>query len=295
MRNIEKIKISTKEDLTYLVDRFTNGPALSNAFTFENDELYNAFFSAIGISVEEFQKRYFYYDKERKIHISESEQGYLWVSTMGLVAKAKVSDNSYVNACDCQKFVLLVLLDAAIELCKNESIYDIDSACNYAIEQLTPALFHNTIFFVETLAKAFLSVNGRRVPHTHEIKSLLKTVKKTMFEKNQNNTLFHAYVIPMLENTVRHIESIPGRFEEKNIKYDDNPQDTTVFLFDFENLNNLRNLVEISHDIVTQMYYESEECFYLRQGLYQRLLQRCETEEEKMRFNENYGFLLERL
>lgn len=292
-QEIEKVSISTDEDLQFLVNQFRNGPPFAMAFEFLTDELWKGFACAIGLDLEEFDSHYYYFDKKSGVHISESEKGYIWISTMGLVAKSRVTDNKYINACSWQKTLLMHLLDDAILLSNDERTYDIDSYNYSMVEELTPALFHNTIFYFETLAKAYLSINGQSVPQTHKLDTLLELVKKTMFRKRQNNTLFHAHAIPMFEGVVKHIASIPGSFKEQYVKYDDNPQDTTLVEFHPDHLKEVRDLVEITYDMVSEMYYDSDNCIYLGKNLYQRLLDKCETAEDTERLAKVYGFLLE--
>lgn len=291
---IEKITITNKEDLSYLVDRFCNGPPFAATFEFISDQLWEKFLQAAGLTIDIFNEKHYYFDKENGIHISESEKGYVWISTMGLVSQSRITDNRYINACYCQQIVLLHLLDDAITLANDETSYDIDSYNYSMIEQLTPALFHNTIFYFETLAKAYLSVNDRPVPPTHKLEKLLQLTRDTMFEEHQNNTLFHANTIPLFEEIVHHIASIPKPFKEQYVKYDDNPKDTTLIEFHPERLKNLHDLVTITHDMVTDLYYEQNKSIYFRSNLYQRLLEKHLSDEEKERIEHIYGFLLDK-
>lgn len=290
--NGEQVHIKTEEDLKYLVHKYKYGEPMAFAFVFDNDELYTRFFAEIGINLDLFLENHYFYDPERNIHISESEFGYVWISTMGLVAKSKITGNKYVNACYGQKIVLTELLNKAITICANESVYDVDSYAYSEIEQLTPTLFHNSLFFFETVMKAYLSLCEKTVPFTHKLEDLLILLKQTMFEMGHNNTMFHAHVVPMIEELVNHINRIPGKFKEEYVKYDDNPQDITVILFDINHLNNMRNEVEFIHDIIFGLYYDINDQLYLRPNLYDRLLQKSETEEAKNRIRTTYGFLL---
>ena len=289
----EKLSIITDNDLEWLINRFQNGPPFAVAFEFETEQLWEKFLNAIGLNLEEFNSRYFYYDKERGLHIAESEDGYVWISNMGLVAKSRTTNNRYINAFSWQKTILIHLLDAAIALSDDESTYDIDSYNYSMIGELTPGLFHNTVFYLETLAKAYLSINEEEVPKTHKLEKLLKLIKETMFKKQQNNTLFHADVIKSFESVVNHIASIPGSFKEHFIKYDDNPNDNTLVDFDPDRLMEVRDLVEITYDIIMEMYYSPEDCMYCKTDLYQRLLNKCESQEGKDCIAKVYGFLLE--
>lgn len=290
-KELEKIHIRNSNDLDYLIHRLCNGPNFAHAFVFDNNDLYNRFFDSIGIDVCGFRETYYYYDNSKNIHIAESGHGYVWISTKGLMAKSRITDNPYVNAYTGQKIVLIHLLDDAIELCSNEKAYDIDGALYSQIEELTPVLFHNSIFYFETMAKAYLSIYGKDVPHTHKLSQLLQLVKQTMSELNHWDTLFHAYVIPMFKEIVHHIQSIPGSFKEQFVKYDDNPHDITIVKFHPENLKWVRDVIEVGHDMVTEMYYEPQDCFCLHTGVYDRLMQKCKTPEQRKDVGETYDFL----
>ncbi len=289
---MEKIHISNDEELQELINRFCNGPTFAAAFEFDSDELWEGFLNAIGLDLDSFNEKYFYYDKNKEIHISESSEGYIWISTIGLVAKTRVTDNKYINTCGWQKDILIYLLGEAIALSKDERTYDVDGYNYSKVKELTPALFHNTIFYFETLAKAYLSVNGQDVPKTHKLDELFDLVKCTMFKKHHNNTLFHAHTIPIFEGVVKHIAAIPGSFKEQYVKYDDNPQDTTFVVFHPDHLEEMQNLVKITWDMVADMYYDKES-LYLGKDLYQRLLDECTDEEARKRLKDVYGFLLE--
>lgn len=290
---LEKIRVSNTKELQDLIDRFHNGPTFAMAFEFDTDELWEQFLNAVGLTIEKFNEKYYYFDDVKGIHISESENGYVWISTMGLIAKSRSTGNRYLNACSWQKIILIHLLDDAILLSENENTYDIDGYNYSMVEELTPALFHNTLFYFETLAKAYLSINEQVFPKKHKLSDLLELVKNTMFIKHHNNTLFHAHVIPVFEGVVNHISSIPGKFKEQYVKYDDNPQDLTVVEFSPKHLKEVRDLVEVSHDMVSEMYYGTESCLYLHKNLYQRLMDKCKSDDDRKRIETVYGFLLD--
>ena len=286
--------IKDDSDLEYLLHRYLNGPSFAMAFVFDSDDLYTRFFDGIGVSVEEFQEKYYYFDQEKNVHISESEFGFLWISTMGLVATSRATKNKFVNAFLCQEPILLHLLDEAIEICNDERIYDIDSHPYQMVEERTMALFHNLIFFSEIMLKAYISLQGESVPHTHKLETLLKRTKEVMFKKGHNDTLFHGYIIPMIEGEVLHISSIPGKFKEEYVKYDDNEHDTTLMIFRSDYFVQIRDFVRMSEDIIMGLYYNPDERMYLEQGLYERLLEKCETEKAKKAIETVYKFLIEK-
>ena len=290
----DAIIIKNDNDLEYLLQRYFNGPSFAMAFVFDSDDLYNRFFDAIGISVETFQEKHYYFDKEKNVHISKSEFGFVWISTVGLVATSKATKNKFVNAFLCQEPVLIHLLDDAIEICNDERIYDIDSSSYQMVEERTMALFHNLIFFSEILLKAYISLQGENVPHTHKLETLLKRAKEVMFKQNHNDTLFHAYIIPVIEGEVLHISSIPGKFKEEYVKYDDNEHDTTLMIFRSDYFSQIRDFVSLSEDIIMGIYYDPEGKMYLKQGLYERLLEKCKTAKAKEAVEKTYGFLVEK-
>ena len=289
----DAISINDENDLQYLIHRFKNGPAFAEAFVFENDDMYNNFFREVDLSIEEFQEKYYYYNQDKNIHISQSESGFLWISTMGLVATSKITQNKYVNAFLYQRIVLMHLLDEALTICKNDQVYDIESYCYEQVEEYTPALFHNLIFFSETFLKAYMSLQGQNVSHTHKLETLLKLSKEIMFEKKQDDTIFHAQIIRMIENITSYISSIPKPFKEQYVKYDDNPNDATLLVFRVDYFQQIKDFVSLSEDIILEMYYCPEEKTYLKQGLYERLLAKCETEKIKEAVHEMYKFLVQ--
>ena len=287
----DAIIIKNDKDLEYLLQRYFNGPPFAMAFVFDNDDLYNRFFDSIGVSVEEFQEKYYYFNQENNVHISESEFGFVWISIMGLVATSRATKNKFVNAFLGQEPILLRLLDEAIEICNDERVYDIDSSIYQMVEERTMALFHNLIFFSEILLKAYISLQGENVPHTHKLETLLKRTKEIMFKNGHNDTLFHGYIIPMVEGEVLHISSIPGKFKEEYVKYDDNEHDTTLIPFRSDYFIQIRDFVRMSEDIIMGLYYNPDERRYLEQGLYERLLEKCESEKAKKAIEMVYGFL----
>lgn len=287
----DAIVITDEEDLKRLVERFKGGPAFAEAFVFANDDLYSDFLKSVSLSVEQFQEKYYYYNQDENIHISQSEEGFLWISTMGLVATSRVTKNKYVNAFLYQIPVFMHLLDESLTICGNEQVYDIDSCCYGKVEEYTPALFHNLLFFSEILLKAYISLQGEEVPHTHKLETLLKHAKEIMFKKKHNDTLFHAQIIHMIEGIVLHISSIPSPFKEQYVKYDDNQHDTTLMVFRTDYFQQIKDFVIFSEDVIFDMYYSPEDKMYLEQGLYERLLKKCKTVKEKNSVQQVYHFL----
>lgn len=289
MSILGKTTITNDDELDLLISRFTSGPSFGTAFEFSDDALFVRFLAAANISTEEFSQKYYIFDKERNIHISQSENGYVWISNMGLIAAPRLAKNNFVKACSGQKIVLEHLLKDALVLCGDESTYDIDSYNNGHIESLSHALYSGFAFYMELFSKAYLSICQVDPPHTHKLEPLLQSVKQTMCRRDQSNTLFHALVIPMLERTVNHIKTIPGKFSEAYIKYDDNLTDQTVIIFDVDLLKDMLDFITVSYDTIMDLFYGPD--LYFETGLYQRLLQKCETDEDRNRIAKNYSFL----
>lgn len=148
MIDMEKspIKIESKQHLEWLFQKINYKEEFANFFQFTEDGLQESFLNALLPDDVCFEDWYFYYDPGRDLHIAESENGYFWISTMGLVATGKVSENKYINAFASQKFVLSAILDSAETICTSESVFDIDSFQNSQLKELTPAIWQNYVF-----------------------------------------------------------------------------------------------------------------------------------------------------
>lgn len=286
------ITISKQDDLDYLINRIENGPLFANSFKFEDRAYFHSLLAYLNIEDEQFREKYFHFDKSRNLHISESEFEYVWISTYGLIAKDKETNNSLVNACVNQYTVLSLVIDKAIEVAGNENVYDVDGYNFGCLSTLSPALFHNILFYIEVFGKAYLKLSGTMFPHTHELSKVYSLVKKTMFEKKHNDSLFHALVVVEFEKIIEYITSIPGDFKEHFVKYDDNSDDNTVILFDLEYLIGIRNTIDISNDFIYSYYHEGEKALNLKSGLFERLIGKAKTETEKERIVKIYSHLV---
>jgi hypothetical protein len=292
--NDEKfILISDQNQLDDLIDRVSKKQLFANQFKFSNRDFFLALLNLLEINYEDFTKHYFYYDEGRKLHISESESGYIWISTAGLVAKDKTTTNSAVNSCLNQYIVVSLLLNKAIEISKSAKVYDVDSYNFGYLSDLSPALYHNIIFYIEVLCKAYLSLNGIKSPHIHKLSSIYQTTVETMVAKNQNDSLFQAQILDPLYNFVDHIRKIPGNFKEQFVKYDDNPEDSTVIIFHTDSLSEVSIIFELANDFILDFFYTGKESYYLKSGLYQRLLDKAETDEKKQKIKHMYGHFIQ--
>jgi len=83
-------------------------------------------------------------------------------------------------------------------------------------------------------------------------------------------------------------KQIPGGFKEHFIKYDDNPQDDTVILFDSLALHEMEILIELSVDFINDYFFEGTASHYLESNVDQRMLDKADTEEKKKRIQALY-------
>lgn len=280
--------ISSQEELSSLIERFIHGPDFAHAFKFTDDSLKEQFFSSVGIDCNDFNCKYFYYDKTRNIHISESERGYLWISTMGLVSVYRFINNNIVSAFESQHLVLSLLIEKALSLCNDNSIFDIDSASYECLGQMTTALFHNLLLYLEMFSKAYLTISNVSFPMKHELSVLYPLVKKTMFNLKHNDTLFHAEIIAVFEKFTEFVLE-KNHFKEHFVKYNDNKNDYTVV--DFTQISKLRDFVDISYDFIGLYFFDKNDVFYLTPGLFARLLSSCRDDKERLRITNSYTFL----
>ncbi|MDN3588040.1 hypothetical protein QWY86_15260 [Pedobacter aquatilis] len=250
---------------------------------------------ALNISYEDFESRYYHYDPVRKLHISESEFGYVWISTHGLVARKKPTTNRAVNSCLVQYTVISLLLNKAIEVVKDEKVYDIDSRRFEELSDLSPAIFHNLTFYVEVFCKAYLSLIGIQAPKSHKLQVIYQTTVDSMISNNHDDSLFQILVLDPLYKLVDHIGKIPGGFKEQFIKYDDNPLDDTVILFELAGLTEMTWLLELSVDFITDFFHIGTDTHYLKSNIYQRMIDRADTEEKKKRIQVLYPHLAKKI
>jgi hypothetical protein len=284
--------ISKQSDLDELINRFNQQELFAFQFKFSERDYFISLLESLKINYEDFTKKYFYYDSARKLHISESEFGYVWISTYGLVAKNKATKNRAVNSCVNQYTVVTLLLEKAIAVVQNEKVYDIDSYGFGYLSKLSPALFHNLIFYVEVFCKAYISLTGVEALHTHKLSLIYKKTLETMISENHNNSLFQALILDKLYKLVAHVDSIPGDFKEHFIKYDDNPLDDTTIIFQLKDLIEMMNVLELSNDFITDYFYTGTKTHYLKSGLYEKMLDKSETEEKKEKIKVMYSHLV---
>lgn len=286
--------ISNQEDLKELLEKFIQKELFAYKFKFESREYFLELLSLLHIRIEEFEINYYYFNSSQNLHISESEFGYVWISTYGLIAMNKPTNNNSVNSFKNQFTVISLLLDKAIDLSKSDKIYDVDSYNFGELSVLTPAIFHNVIFYIELFCKAYLNLTDNKVPHTHKLKILHQKVIETMINKNHSDTLFQFIILDPLYKIIEHINKIPGNFREQFVKYDDNINDDTIIIYDTNELFKMKNVLDVSYDFITDFFYSRENTHYLKTGVYQRILDKSKTDQEREKVKKMYEHLVKK-
>jgi hypothetical protein len=287
------ITISDDTQLNNLIEEIKGNYLFGKQFKFSDRVFFLTLLESLNIDYDEFKKKYFYIDDSRNLHISESGSEYVWISTHGLIAKRKATTNKAVNSCVNQYTVLSLLMDKAIEISQSETVYDVDSYDFGYLCELTPALFHNILFYIEVFCKAYLSLNNVELKNTHKLSLIYGKTLEVMNAQKHNNSLFQVRILDPLFKFVDHINNIPGNFKEQFVKYDDNPDDDTVIIFETGRLHEVMTIFELSQDFIIDYYYMGEKTYYLKSGLFQKLLEKAETENERNRIRKMYSYLNE--
>lgn len=293
MENIsfDGIVIVNEKDLSTLVNNI-NTIKFARKFKFETKDIKNRFLKEMGIDISNFEKNYYFYNKKIDLHISESEFNYLWISNIGVVGHTNCINNFY-SSLRSQNIVIDLLFKEALKLCNQESSYDIDSYSYGYLSELTPAIFHNVLFYFELFGKTYLSLSEVDFPNTHKLEKILNLLKQTMFKLNHNNTIFHARIVKAFEDIVKHIETIPGNFKEQYVKYFDNVDDSTTISFDEKLLTEIKSVIDMSYDFISHYYYNKEEPIYLKCGLFERLCNKTKNEVDLAKIKQTYSYLVE--
>jgi hypothetical protein len=285
------ILVSDQSDLDEIIDHITNQKPFANQFKFSERGFFIDLLEALKIDCEDFSSKYYYYDPIKKLHISESEFGYVWISTFGLIANSKSTKNRAVNACLNQYIVISMLIKKGIEVVQDKRVYDIDSYNFSLLSKLSPAIFHNLTFYIEVFCKAYLSLANTKVSYTHALSLIYKNTVAAMVENGHNDSLFQITVLEPLFKIVDHVSNLPGNFKEQFIKYDDNKLDDTIILFEEPGLIETQYLLELSIDFINEYYNEGSKTHYLESNVYQRMMDRANTDEKKKRIQELYPHL----
>lgn len=275
-----------------LFEKITHKELFAYKFRFSHRDLLKCLLEYLEIDILDFETNYFYFNSSRKLHISESKFGYVWISTYGLIATSKATNDRAVNAFKNQYTVISLLFDKAIETSLSDGIYDVDSYNFSQLSILTPTIFHNVIFYIEVFYKAYLSITGVEASHTHKLALLYQKTFETMIQREHNDTLFQLIILEPLHKFVDHIASIPGDFKEHFVKYDDNLFDDTVIIFEPEELIKMKNVLEASYDFISDYFYNGSESHYLETGAYNKILGKAKTDEDKKRVKTMYGHLV---
>lgn len=286
------ISIKNQADLDYLIERIIKGPMFANKFKFTDRNYFVSLLETLEIDYDEFIKKYYFYDKFRPLHISESEFKYVWISSYGLIPKDKSTSSKEVNACVNQYTTVSLLLDKAIEISQSDDIYDVDRYNFGILSKLSPALFHNLLFYIEVLCKAYLNLSGVTTRRTHKLTDLYSKLIDTMYIKNHNDSLFQVRIIEPLEKFIEHVKALPSDFKEEFVKYDDNANDNTIIIFESDSLNELKQILDLANDFITDYFYSGTETHYLKQGFYQKILSNAKNDEERNKINKMYGHLV---
>lgn len=290
-KGIEYVIISNQAQLEEIIKRIAARNQFAYRFRFSERRLFITLIQELKIDYEDFTAKYYHYDPAIRLHISESEFGYVWISTSGLVASRKPTTSRAVNSCLNQHMVISMLIKQAIEVVKDERVYDVDSYNFGLLNNLSPAIYQNIVFYIEVFCKAYLSLTGTDAPHTHSLSKIYQKTVEVMKGKNHDDSLFQVSVLEPLYKFVDHVDNIPGEFKEHFIKYDDNPQDDTVILFDLPRLNEMISLLEISVDFINDYYYMGSETYFLESNLFERLLEKADTKEKKEKIYALYPHL----
>lgn len=292
MEITKPIHIKTEKDVDILIEKIISKKRFADRFVFDDDSLSDRLFSALNIEREEFNEDYYYYNRETKLHISESEEGYLWISTVGLVPQGKLTSDSFVNAFFSQVWVMKTLLAEAERICSLEQVFDVDSYYSEELKSISIAISSNMVFYTELFCKAYLSISKRKINRTHTLSILVNEVETTMYEMGHNNTLFHGLVFPFFQKIAGQISEISPDYKEAFMKYDGN-NTGELLLLSVERIREWFEEIVFSDEFIFEYYYIGEECFYLKSGLFQRLLDRARTDKEKERIRKEKRFLIE--
>ena len=291
----EFILVSNLNHLKELQDRIASLKPFAEKFKFSNRDIFIDLLESLQIDYVSFSKKYFHYNEHKKLHISESERGYVWISTAGLVARGKTTKNPIVNSCLSQYLVLSLLFKKAIDLAKDEGTYDVDSNLSEQLTELSPAIYHNLTFYIEIFCKAYLSLTETKFPFTHSLPLLYKATVDIMVSKKHDDSLFQILVLERLYNFVEHIDTMPEGFKEHNIKYNDNLSDDSVILFDENGLKAMTSILELSIDFILDYFYMGAETHYLKTNVFQRMMENADTEDKKRKIKELYPHLANKI
>lgn len=295
---VREININTQDDVKYLIMKLQNDE-VADKFIFASRELIDLLLAELDITKSEFEERWYYVNKEKKLHISESEHGYIWISNIGLIADKSLiyigeTNNQYIRMLNSQYELVTLLIDRLLSLCEKEEVYDVDSIAFESLHEIAPMMFHNIIFYLELFAKSYLYANEIKTPNTHSLLILYNLMVNTMFYNKQNDSLFHKQLLNNYKEVVSYIINIPNNFKEQYVKYDDNEYDYTVILVDEFIAQGMKRSMDLFNDFTGSLCSDGLKSFYLKSGMYERILSNYSNAEELKILTNKYKYLVDK-
>jgi len=287
------IEIGNDKEMEWLLGLIVSDENFAERVLLTKSHYKKILLNFLEVDIDDFNEKYFAYLPNKNVHISESQFGYFWISNMGLVGRKKQYENELINSLSSQYIVVSLLIEKALEVSKKEEMLDVDGYYFSYIGQMTPALFHNTLFYFELFAKSYLSICKINFKKTHNLRKLMVYVNRVIEQKKQKNTMFYVFVYKPFEELVQYIEKIPGDFKEEFVKYNDNTVDTTLIPFSYDNFLNAKNVFDTSYDFICDYDDSSEKSYYVKDGLYDRLIERATSDDDLRAVEEAYSYLIE--
>ena len=90
--------VGNKNDVNDIFSRIEGQEQFAFLFKFSDRSLMLELLNSLNADLIQFSQKYFYYDPARKLHISENQSEYVWISTLGLIARKKKLGKS---SCKC--------------------------------------------------------------------------------------------------------------------------------------------------------------------------------------------------
>lgn len=285
------IKIKNNDEVLDLAKRIKGGELFCDNFKFKRNDYFDILLSELNIDKSDFYSKYYYYDG--KIHIAKSNLKYFLISTMGLVIfkeDCKAFDDKIFTSLSSQYELMQMFIEKIEEYKETEAKFNINTAIYEKLMNFSITFFHNYLFYLELLCKYYIASNKKVCSNTHSLIELVAEVKNIMFDKKQNDSLFHYLIVREIERTVDLIKKIPGNFKEQYVKYNDNENDNICIKID--DLNDFFNFIISSYDVILQ-YKWDKNCKYMEQGFYEKKLSLAKNKEEKEEIEKEYRFLIE--
>lgn len=287
---MKTIKIKNEEEVLMLANRIIMGEEFSNNFKFRRNDYFDILLSKLNISKDLFYEND-YYCKDN-IYIAGSILGYFLISSMGFVVFKescdKYEDKMY-TALSSQYELMQIIIEKISDYNESEMKYNINSSVNDILVNLCITYFHNYLFYLELLCKYYIYKNNYSCPNTHSLRSLLQKVKVVMFEKKQNDSLFHYLIVSEVQSAVNLISKIPGNFKEQYVKYNDNDGDNVCIKVD--EIKSTYNFVVTSFEIMLRLNCNMNSK-YMEQGFYSKKLKLAKNDTERKKLKTELRFLI---